>query len=547
MDVDEFLELVDYVEAPPANPKRLYDAGDGKSSLQLEMGLQYAPDHFRAILSVIREVWRDLGVDTRVSYGSQDNALMRSVKKEALKRMPFLRIQYEDGWPVIFYLKRSLKGGHPRKGRKQVVARQDETASRVSLALTTSPCPVRGPPNILHSIDPTNRIGCNLNNHPFARSISASSASSSAASPSISHTAVSTVQPAASSPLDSQSIFDLLLSFHLPPVDAERLSAVFASYGIVNAAYLRVLGGLQSRDVWLEDLRAKGQLTEGLAETKSRTQGSRQDHPTSTTLAVTMEGDDAREKMRFLCTPLRHPDKIYETGNGYISLQGQMGLDGSLRSFEESLSVIREVWRAHGVNPQVPYAQQDPALIDKVKKEVIQRLPYLYEDYEDAWPIEFYLRKIFRYRRWERYKTANGLAWSNRNTNTREQSSLAATTSAPAASEGSNRSSTGMDADDEERSPSCSASDTEHMLSSCSTAGTGEIFELLVGAYIPHADTQRLVRLFASFGIKDIAYLRVFARMDSRDSWLNEMQQKGEVSEIQMRVIQELLRKVACD
>ncbi len=70
MDVDEFLELgrstsalpfscvfadncrstVDYVEAPPANPKRLYDAGDGKSSLQFEMGLQYAPDHFRAIL-----------------------------------------------------------------------------------------------------------------------------------------------------------------------------------------------------------------------------------------------------------------------------------------------------------------------------------------------------------------------------------------------------------------------------------------------------------------------------------------------------------------
>ncbi len=41
--------------------------------------------------------------------------------------------------------------------------------------------------------------------------------------------------------------------------------------------------------------------------------------------------------VRFLRTPLRHPDKIYETGNGYISLQGQMGLDGSLRSFEESL------------------------------------------------------------------------------------------------------------------------------------------------------------------------------------------------------------------
>ncbi|TFK92624.1 hypothetical protein K466DRAFT_212288 [Polyporus arcularius HHB13444] len=283
-----------------------------------------------------------------------------------------------------------------------------------------------------------------------------------------------------------------------------------------------------------------------MGATSSRTQGFRQDHPTSSTLAITMEGDDASGDMRFLRTPLRHPDKIYETGNGYISLQGQMGLGGSLRSFEESLSVIREVWREHGVNPQVPYARQNPALIDKVKKEVIQRLPYLYEAYEDAWPIEFYLRRIFRYRRREHYQTANGLTRSNRNTNTREQSSSAAITSASAVFEGSNRSSTGMIADDEARSPSCSASDTENMPSSCGTV-TGEIFELLVGASIPHADAQRLVRLFASFGIKDIVYLRVFARMDSRDSWLDEMQQKGEVSEIQMRVIQELLDKVACD
>ncbi len=97
-------------------------------------------------------------MDTRVSYGSQDNALMRSVKKEvclisrlsrrlltgvsltqALKRMPFLRIQYEDGWPVIFYLKRSLKGGHPRKGRKQVVVRFALYASSSDSRSSTGP------------------------------------------------------------------------------------------------------------------------------------------------------------------------------------------------------------------------------------------------------------------------------------------------------------------------------------------------------------------------------------------------------------------------
>ena len=43
----------------------------------------------------------------------------------------------------------------------------------------------------------------------------------------------------------------------------------------------------------------------------------------------------------------------------------------------------------------------------------------------------------------------------------------------------------------------------------------------------------------------DTAYLRVFARMSSRDAWLSELCQKGELSEIQMRVVRELLERVA--
>ncbi|RPD76251.1 hypothetical protein L226DRAFT_371502 [Lentinus tigrinus ALCF2SS1-7] len=230
------------------------------------MGLQYAPDHFRAILSVIREVWRDLGVDTRVPYGSQDSDLMRSVKKEALKRMPFLRIQYENGWPVMFYLKRALKGGHSSKSKKEVETRQVETASRGTVSETASPCPATNSSgNILHAIDPTNRISRNQNNPPtFMRTTSASTSSRSSASSSASPTAVSMShwRSARSSPSGSQSVLDVLLSFRLPQNDAERLATVFASYGIVNVAYLRVLGCLPSRDRWLEDLRAKGELSE---------------------------------------------------------------------------------------------------------------------------------------------------------------------------------------------------------------------------------------------------------------------------------------------
>ncbi|KAI0718066.1 hypothetical protein C8T65DRAFT_693998 [Cerioporus squamosus] len=487
MDADEFLELVDYIETPPANPGRLYDAGDGKPSLQCEMGLQYAPDHFRAILSVIREVWRDLGVDIRAPYGSQDKALMRAVKKEALKRMPFLRIQYENGWPVTFYLKRSLKGGHSRKGKKRVEPRPVGPISvcRESSTATASPCPVNGGSNILHAIDPTNRITCGVTScgPTFARSVSATTSSSSSASPSTSPTAVSVTQATTSSrPLDSQPLLDLLLSFRLPRADAERLSAVFASHGIVNVAYLRVLGGLQSRDYWLEDLRAKVEFRRNNAS------------------------------IEFIRTPSRIPHKIYEIGDGYITLQHQMGLQGSLKSFKRILS-----GGSTESTHRVAYALQDPTLLSEVKEEVIRRLPNLYEDYEDAWPITFYLKRAFRYVRREHYKPTGTKRYIQEHVAT-----VSATTAATEHFSGPNAG--GSDLHDEERSQSCSASGTENMLSSRGTMA-GEIYKLLV-------DARRIVQLFASFGIKDLAYLRVFARMHSRDGWLDEMHQKGELSEI---------------
>ena len=70
------------------------------------------------------------------------------------------------------------------------------------------------------------------------------------------------VSRAVSSPPDSQPVLCLLLSFRLPQDDAERIARVFASYGIVDVAYLRVLAGLPSREHWLAELRAKGDLSE---------------------------------------------------------------------------------------------------------------------------------------------------------------------------------------------------------------------------------------------------------------------------------------------
>lgn len=71
------------------------------------------------------------------------------------------------------------------------------------------------------------------------------------------------------------------------------------------------------------------------------------------------------------------------------------------------------------------------------------------------------------------------------------------------------------------------------------------VLEQLQRFSLPRGDAERLAALFASFGITNTAYLRVMARMDSRDAWLGEMREEGVLSEIQMRVLREMLECVA--
>ncbi len=59
--------------------------------------------------------------------------------------------------------------------------------------------------------------------------------------------------------------------------------------------------------------------------------------------------------------------------------------------------------------------------------------------------------------------------------------------------------------------------------------------------HLPQADADRLVKLLASVGVTDPAYLRVLAKMHGRDDWLREMRDKGELTEIQMRIVREIL------
>ncbi|KAI0730871.1 hypothetical protein C8Q76DRAFT_690849 [Earliella scabrosa] len=112
-DRESSTSVISPLPAPSFNPVRLYDAGDGVRSLQSEMGLQDAPNRFRRILSLIRDVWREYDVDYQVSYKEQDPNVMREVETEVIRRMPTLQLEYTKAWPITFYLKRALKSHLP--------------------------------------------------------------------------------------------------------------------------------------------------------------------------------------------------------------------------------------------------------------------------------------------------------------------------------------------------------------------------------------------------------------------------------------------------
>lgn len=75
-----------------------------------------------------------------------------------------------------------------------------------------------------------------------------------------------------------------------------------------------------------------------------------------------------------------------------------------------------------------------------------------------------------------------------------------------------------------------------------------DIEDMLRAHGLPIADTQRIALLFASLGIADRTYLRVFSRLASScEAWFSKMRQEGQLSEIQAWVVVDMLDTVVVD
>lgn len=73
--------------------------------------------------------------------------------------------------------------------------------------------------------------------------------------------------------------------------------------------------------------------------------------------------------------------------------------------------------------------------------------------------------------------------------------------------------------------------------------------DILRARGFPYSDGQRIALLFASLGITDETYLRMFARLPARyrEVWLSEMCEKRLLTDIQSWVISDMLDALAAD
>ncbi|KAI0741321.1 hypothetical protein C8Q80DRAFT_1273784 [Daedaleopsis nitida] len=279
--------------------------------------------------------------------------------------------------------------------------------------------------------------------------------------------------------------------------------------------------------------------------------------------------DELIPKPRYCCK------RIHKIGDG-SSLQEQMGMTECGEEFIAILSLIRSICVEYGINHNVPYRKQSKAKLQLVKDNVLSKLSMLNE-FENAWPIDFYLIKELKLRG-GRSGAAVSRSTYKRTALRSGQPNSSRPLSMPASAVGGSAQDQGV-ASQIQRPPRPNRAYVEvpgttpraeyrRPVNTTTTTGTASsttimtgpgtnpnaparqtfqtfqpILNLLLAYALPRTDAQRLVDLFTSKGVADIAYLRVMARMGTRDGWLNELREKGELSEIQMRVVREVLER----
>ncbi|KAL7280690.1 hypothetical protein ACG7TL_005629 [Trametes sanguinea] len=74
-------------------------------------------------------------------------------------------------------------------------------------------------------------------------------------------------------------------------------------------------------------------------------------------------------------------------------------------------------------------------------------------------------------------------------------------------------------------------------ISATPIAAFGAVARFLARLKFPHKDVERIVELFRGMGVETNDYLRIFATMETRDAWLDELRANGDLTAIQAHVV----------
>ncbi|KAI0741330.1 hypothetical protein C8Q80DRAFT_129284 [Daedaleopsis nitida] len=252
------------------------------------------------------------------------------------------------------------------------------------------------------------------------------------------------------------------------------------------------------------------------------------------------------------------------------SLQSQMGLESDRERLDEMTAATRRAAEEHFDLRPLHYREQQPDVLQAVKEQVVRTCTDL-DDYEDGWPvsryISIYLKNYHPKKRTSqpaRKSTAQGQAKNK--PRPQAQSQLRGRGKEPGSRPirpGPGRNSVGFVPRDDSSGPrydyhihsmspltkldESSREASPEVAPDIRVLYTGKdrtVDDFLASLRIPASDASHIEMLFDKMGIRNRDYLELFAMMETRDMWLNELQRGEEVTEIQMRLLQEGLDRL---
>ncbi|OSD05416.1 hypothetical protein PYCCODRAFT_1475455 [Trametes coccinea BRFM310] len=302
------------------------------------------------------------------------------------------------------------------------------------------------------------------------------------------------------------------------------------------------------------------------------------------------------EQRTLIPQPHRFPLRIYHReGIDEPTIQDLMGMNEKSGHFSDILAYL-----------SLSYHDQKASVLRKINEQVLAREPALAR-YEDAWPISAYLRSFMksplrndtpapqkrsikdrsaspaspvrtRYPKTNRMSVVvtHSVASTSANSHSQENEEpiiLSPTQPQGPNQEGESVSEHGLGQHDVicDLSPLSSYTSTPSMnflscaLSPAEESSDGlrgpapaaplpaqgadipEIVALLLQFALPLSDAEHIAGVLASLGIRDKAYLRVLSRLSSRDQWLVELQETGKLTEIQVRVVREIIENIVAE